>query len=137
MAELINGFTVNPKPKTKTEKVIKFIAESGETVENRGHLSIMIRHSGIEITGAIFNSVAKIVNEVQGGELGNSAFMDKKLEKKNARARAYQMSVADVRAEIDKGATELFWACWDLYKNEGQWSKTLTAADFAVNFRKG
>ncbi len=135
MTSTINGYTIDMKAKTKTAKIVKYIAESGEFVKNRGHLSVIIRNSGIGGNGATFNSVAKIVEDAQGSELGNSAARDKQNEEKNARARAYQMSVADVRDEIKKGATGLFWACWKLFREEGKWKNSLKTSDFAVNFK--
>lgn len=68
--------------------------------------------------------------------LGKSQAKVKEENRAAARATAYQMSaqeVIDLVESLDE-ANDLFWACWDVFKNEGKWSSQLTTDTFRPLF---
>lgn len=106
-------------------------------LRDRGHAFQILKAAGLTGSGAVFNAAVKAY-EAERGPLGQSAAASRQQRDADLRAKAHQMSASDVRAHIAAiaQADPLFWACWNVFKNEGKWAKALTKADFANHFRR-
>ena len=123
------------KKLTKTEAATNELLKHDE-ISNRGHAFVILKKAGLAGSGAVFNRAIKAYEEVKNCELGKSASRDRADTKKENRARAHCWSAEDVKEHIRKidKADEIFWACWEVFRHEGKWSKQLKTSDFAVHF---
>ena len=125
------------KKLTKTEQAINELLKHDD-IKNRSHAFMILKESGLSGSGAVFNKAVTAWQDAKGRELGKPAARTRVDEAKENRARAHCWSAADVKAHIDKidKADSMFWACWNVFKNEYKWRKQLSTADFAVHFNK-
>ena len=123
------------KKKTKTEMATEELLR--HDLADRGHAFTMLRKAGLHRAGgAVFNAAVRNYEAERGVSLGKSKSQMRHEENARLRALAYQMSADEVREEITNGATQLFWMCWKIFRDDGKWGKQLKVSDFAVNFKK-
>ena len=121
---------------TKTQQAGQALLNA-HPIKNRGHAFVTLKEAGLTGSGAVFNGAVKIY-EAQHGPLGQSAAAERKQRDSDLRAKAHQMSAAQVSAHLNAidGPDPLFWALWKVFKHEGKWSKQLRTGDFAIHFNR-
>lgn len=105
-------------------------------VKNRGHAFVILKEAGLSGSGAVFNKSVAEYEKQKGVKLGKSEFRNRAETNGKLRAQAFQMSAAAVKEHIDEidEPDSLFWACWNVFRYEGKWSRQLKTSDFAVHF---
>ena len=105
----------------KTEQATAALT-AAHPIANRGHAYKVLAANGLTGSGRVFNGAVKAYESSNNVSLGATAARKRETENESLRAQAHQMSAGAVRDHIDEigSADSLFWACWKVFKHEGQ-----------------